>query len=52
MALFRKYSDYVILLLVILILILLLILYTDVHLAKINQDVRETLLTGTKHLRI
>lgn len=52
MTLLRKYSDYIILLLVILVLILLLIMYTDMHLAKINQDVRETLLTGTGYLRL
>lgn len=52
MAVLRKYSDYIILLLVILVLILLLIMYTDMHLAKINQDVRETLLTITLNLRL
>jgi len=44
MALLRKYSDYIILLLVILVLILLLIIYTDMHVAKISLDMRETLL--------
>ena len=52
MALFRKYSDYVILLLVILVLILLLILYTDVHLAFIDHDVKETLITSANNLRL
>jgi hypothetical protein len=42
MAIIKKYSDYIILLLVILLLILLLIIVTDIHVAKINRDIRQS----------
>jgi hypothetical protein len=41
MALLKKYSDYIILVLVILVLVLLLIILTDVHVAKINRTMQQ-----------
>jgi DNA-binding transcriptional MerR regulator len=39
---YRKYTDQVIILLISVILILLFILMTDMHLAKINREMRQT----------
>ena len=39
---FKRYSDQIIVLLVGVILVLLLILYTDIHIAKIEKQMKET----------
>ncbi|NCU02707.1 MAG: hypothetical protein GXC73_01870 [Chitinophagaceae bacterium] len=41
MPILKKYSDLIILLLLVIVLILLLILFTDVHVAKINRDIKQ-----------
>lgn len=37
----KKYSYFIIVLLLILVLILLLIIFTDVHVAKINREIKQ-----------
>jgi|GEM_PF-5219358 len=39
---FRKYSSLIIILLLLLVLILLLIIFTDIHVAKINREIKQT----------
>ncbi|MGC4103824.1 hypothetical protein [Ferruginibacter sp.] len=39
---FKRYSDQIIVILVAIILVLLLILYTDMHIAKIDRQMKET----------
>lgn len=41
MSLIKKYSNVIIVLLIILVLILLLIIFTDVHVAKINREIKQ-----------
>jgi len=41
MPIVKKYSDLIILLLLIIVLILLLIIFTDMHVAKINRDIKQ-----------
>ncbi len=41
MSLIKKYSNLIIVLLLILVLILLLIIFTDVHVAKINREIKQ-----------
>jgi hypothetical protein len=41
MPIVKKYSDLIILLLLILVLILLLIIFTDMHVAKINREIKQ-----------
>jgi hypothetical protein len=38
----KKYSWFIIVLLLVLVLILLLILFTDVHVAKINREIKQS----------
>jgi hypothetical protein len=38
----KKYSWFIIVLLLVIVFILLLILFTDVHVAKINRDIKQT----------
>jgi len=38
----KKYSWFIIVLLLVLVLILLLIIFTDVHVAKINREIKQT----------
>lgn len=41
MSFVKKYSHFIIVLLLILVLILLLIIFTDVHVAEINRDIKQ-----------
>jgi len=41
MPIVKKYSDLIILLLLVIVLILLLILFTDMHVAKINREIKQ-----------
>ena len=44
MPIVKKYSDLIILLLLIIVLILLLIIFTDMHVAKINREIKQAAL--------
>lgn len=37
----KKYSNIIIVLLIIIVLILLLIIFTDIHVAKINREIKQ-----------
>lgn len=41
MSFLKKYSNFIIVVLIILVLILLLIIFTDVHVAKINREIKQ-----------